>query len=219
MSDEKKDLAKENKKEIETTNPPTPDLEKSENQKDTTTFAEQMEECEIVLRKHDNEFDLNVWTADDDFLPIRATDGSAAYDLKFNLESFNHETAYNTYKRGDTIVINPNGRAVFPCGFRMAIPVTVVADVRGRSGLAVREGLGLTNGLGTIDSDYRGEVGAILHNYSDTPIIIHNKERIAHMVFLPVLSVNKMNREFDLDTFLTNNNSSRGDGGFGHTGK
>ena len=166
-----------------------------------------------------NQFPISLWLADDKFIPTRATTGSAAYDLKFNLESFNAENASNCYRRGNTIVINPNGRGVFPCGFRMAIPNTVVADVRGRSGLAVREGLGLTNGIGTIDSDYRGEVGAILHNYSDSPIIIHADERIAQMVFLPVLSFIESSYTKDLKEFLDNNSTDRNEGGFGHTGK
>ena len=166
-----------------------------------------------------NQFPISLWLADDKFIPVRATPGSAAYDLKFNLESFNAENATNCYRRGNTIVINPNGRGVFPCGFRMVIPSNVVADVRGRSGLAVREGLGLTNGIGTIDSDYRGEVGAILHNYSDSPIIIHADERIAQMVFLPVLNFSETISTKDLNEFLDNNVSDRNEGGFGHTGK
>jgi dUTP pyrophosphatase len=111
----------------------------------------------------------------------------------------------------EAVVLEPMKRALVPCGFKMALPDGYEAQVRPRSGLALKHGLILPNAPGTIDADYRGEVCVILANLSDESFTIQRAMRIAQMVIAPVSRVR-------LDVVASLPDSVRGDGGFGHTG-
>lgn len=110
------------------------------------------------------------------------------------------------------IVLEVGARALIPTGIAIALPSGCEAQIRPRSGLALKHGLTLLNTPGTIDSDYRGEIKLILINLGDQPYTLKRGERIAQMIFSQVLRP-EMVEVSGLDQTL------RGDGGFGHTGK
>lgn len=101
-------------------------------------------------------------------LPAYQTEGAAAMDLQAAVD--------------DPIVLEPGERQVIPVGFAIELPQGFEAQIRSRSGLTIKQGLVIANGVGTIDSDYRGEVGAIVVNISDQPVTIEPLQRIAQMV-------------------------------------
>jgi len=107
--------------------------------------------------------------------------------------------------------IKSGGRALVPSGFKMALPQGYEAQIRPRSGLALKKGITLPNSPGTIDTDYRGEVGVILMNLGDEPFVIERGDRIAQMVIAPI-TVGVWAECDDLDE------TARGAGGFGSTG-
>jgi dUTP pyrophosphatase len=109
-----------------------------------------------------------------------------------------------------TVDMPPGGRALIPTGLSVEIPAGYEAQVRPRSGLALRHGVTLLNAPGTIDSDYRGEVMVLLVNLGDQPFAVRRGDRIAQMVVAPVSRAEL--READILS-----HSARGDGGFGHT--
>lgn len=131
-------------------------------------------------------------------LPSYQTDGSAGVDL------------YAAVK--EPITLQPGERALVPTGIRIALPQGYEAQVRPRSGLAIRHGISMVNAPGTIDSDYRGEIQVILINLGHQPFTIQRGERIAQMVIAPVMRV-----EWEQASELPP--TTRGDGGFGHTGR
>jgi len=112
----------------------------------------------------------------------------------------------------ETVVLQPGERRLVPTGLALEIPPGYEGQVRPRSGRALREGLGMVNAPGTIDSDYRGEVGVILVNLGQDPIRIANGERIAQLVIAPVARL-------EIEVAQQLSTTSRGDGGFGHTGR
>ena len=130
-------------------------------------------------------------------LPAYATDLSAGMDLRANID--------------EPIVLQPLQRALVPTGLFMALPAGYEAQVRPRSGLAIKKGVTVLNSPGTIDADYRGEVCVILVNLSSEPFTIADGERIAQMVIAPYYTA-----EFDLQDELSD--TVRGQGGFGSTG-
>jgi dUTP pyrophosphatase len=130
-------------------------------------------------------------------LPTRATAGSAGFDLHAALE--------------DELVLEPGDRALVPTGFAIAVPSGHEAQVRPRSGMALRHGLVLPNAPGTIDADYRGELSVIVMNAGRERITLRRGERIAQIVVAPVSDARFLEVE-SLDE------TSRGAGGFGHTG-
>lgn len=132
--------------------------------------------------------------------PEYATDGSAAVDLRAALDE------------GETITLRPGERRMIPTGLAIS-PETrgVVAIVAARSGLGVKKGVSLSNGIGVIDSDYRGEIGVGLINHGDENFTVARGDRIAQMFFMPVLHARFLVSE-SLDE------TERGEGGFGHTG-
>ena len=133
-------------------------------------------------------------------LPGRATPGSAAADLR-------------AVCGDEGVTLQPMGRAVIPTGIAVELPgPEYVALVFARSGLAVKNGLTLSNGVGVIDSDYRGEISVGLVNLSDKPYTVQNGERIAQLVIAPVLLPEIVLTDCLPDT-------DRGDGGFGSTGR
>ena len=108
--------------------------------------------------------------------------------------------------------MQPGERALVPTGMRIALPVGYEAQVRPRSGLALKYGITLPNSPGTIDADYRGEIQVIMQNLGDTPFVIEPGDRIAQMVVAPVCQVDWTEAE-------TLEETERGAGGFGSTGK
>lgn len=133
-------------------------------------------------------------------LPAYETDGAAGMDLRANLAD-----------RG-AVVIAPQTRALVPTGLALEIPRGFEAQVRPRSGLALKHGLTVANAPGTIDSDYRGPLGVILINLGDRDFTIRHGDRIAQIVFAPVMQVG-----WDLSGAL--GETERGSGGFGSTGQ
>ena len=131
-------------------------------------------------------------------LPEYATEQSAGVDLRANIDS--------------PLVIRPLGRALIPTGLFMALPEGWEAQVRPRSGLAIKKGVTVLNTPGTIDADYRGEVGVILVNLSDEDFVVQDGERIAQMIF------NQYGKA-DFVEVETLDETERGAGGFGHTGR
>ena len=112
----------------------------------------------------------------------------------------------------ETVLIAPRERKLIDTGLYVSIPEGYEAQIRPRSGLALKHGITVLNSPGTIDSDYRGEIKVLLINHADVPFEINNGDRIAQMVFAQV----------EMGVFRTVEvlpASSRGDGGYGHTGK
>ena len=130
-------------------------------------------------------------------LPRYETPMSAGMDLRANLD--------------EPITLQPLERRLIPTGLRIALPVGYEAQVRPRSGLALKHGVTVLNTPGTIDSDYRGEIGIILVNLSQTPFVINDGERIAQMVIA-------RHEQPDLVAVEVLDETERGEGGFGHTG-
>ncbi|SDY47753.1 dUTP diphosphatase [Thermoactinomyces sp. DSM 45892] len=112
----------------------------------------------------------------------------------------------------EMITLEPGKRKLIPTGLAMAMPIGIEAQVRPRSGLALKHGITVLNTPGTIDADYRGEIGVILINLGEEPFEIHRGDRIAQLVFQHVASVKLIEVEQLEET-------ARGTGGFGHTGK
>ncbi|MEO6836142.1 MAG: dUTP diphosphatase [Candidatus Tumulicola sp.] len=110
----------------------------------------------------------------------------------------------------EELTLPPGGRALVPTGFSIALPVGYEAQVRPRSGLAIRSGVTCLNSPGTIDADYRGHVQVVLANLGSEPVVIRRGDRIAQMVVAPVSRAS-----FDLVDELPP--TARGDGGFGST--
>lgn len=111
----------------------------------------------------------------------------------------------------DPVLLNPGEIKLIPTGFAVSVPSGYEVQIRPRSGLALKYGVGLVNSPGTIDSDYRGEVGIIMTNWGVEPFTIKRGDRIAQMIISRVFQA-----EFIEDNNL--DDTSRGPGGFGHTG-
>lgn len=131
-------------------------------------------------------------------LPAYETNLSAGMDLRANLS--------------ETITLQPMQRALIPTGLYIELPSGTEAQIRPRSGLAFKNGITVLNSPGTIDADYRGEIKVLLINLSQEPFEIKDSERIAQMVVSKHETV-----EWQLVETL--NETQRGEGGFGHTGK
>jgi len=113
---------------------------------------------------------------------------------------------------GEEMVIKPMQRMLVPTGLHIELPVGYEAQIRPRSGLAYKHGISIVNSPGTIDADYRGEIKVLLINFSDTDFVINNGDRIAQMVIAKHETVIWTSAE-EL------NETARGEGGYGHTGK
>lgn len=149
-----------------------------------------MEEVRVLVRR------LEGFPADWD-LPEYATHGSAAVDLR---------------NAGPAVTLPPGARKLIPTGLAIALPDGVEAQVRPRSGLAIKRGVGVINAPGTIDSDYRGEVCVPIINHDGAPQTIEHGERVAQMVVARVGRIRWAETE-DLPE------TDRGGGGFGSTGR
>ena len=130
-------------------------------------------------------------------LPERATPGAAGFDLRARLD--------------EPRILDPGRVTLVPTGLALAIPAGYEGQVRARSGLALRHGIAVLNGPGTIDSDYRGPLGVILANLGPEPFRLADGDRIAQIVFCRVPEVVLQEADELSDT-------QRGEGGFGHTG-
>lgn len=131
-------------------------------------------------------------------LPAYATEMSAGMDLRANLS--------------EPVVLKPLERCLVPTGLFIALPAGYEAQVRPRSGLALKKGITLLNSPGTIDADYRGEIGVILVNLSSEDFVINDGERIAQLVIARYEQI-----QWEMVDCL--DETQRGAGGFGHTGK
>lgn len=131
-------------------------------------------------------------------LPQYVTSLSAGLDLRANIES--------------PITLQPLQRCLVPTGLYMALPAGYEAQVRPRSGLAIKKGITVLNSPGTIDADYRGEICIILVNLSNEPFVIEDGERIAQMVIA-------RHEQAEWEEVETLDETERGTGGFGHSGK
>ena len=131
-------------------------------------------------------------------LPKYQTGQSAGMDLYASLK--------------EEFILKPGERHLIPTGIHIELPSGYEAQIRPRSGLAFKHGIGMVNAPGTIDADYRGEIGVLLINHGKVDFIIQNGERIAQMVIAKYEQVNWIQTE-EL------NSTERGSGGFGHTGK
>ena len=129
--------------------------------------------------------------------PDYLTEGSAGIDLFANIER--------------PLIIKPLQRTLIPTGIYLAIPKGYEGQIRARSGLALNHGITLANGIGTIDSDYRGEIKVILINLGNEDFEINRGDRIAQLVFIKY-------EKIKLGEVESLNEKNRGDGGFGHTG-
>ena len=130
-------------------------------------------------------------------LPAYATPQSAGMDLRANLS--------------EPITLHPMERRLIPTGLHIALPEGYEAQVRPRSGLALKHGLTVLNTPGTIDADYRGEIGVVLINLSQEDFVINDGERIAQMVMA-------RHEQGDLVVVEELDQTERGEGGYGHTG-
>lgn len=134
-------------------------------------------------------------------LPEYQTFGSAGVDLRAHLS--------------ESMILHPHRVYQIPTGIFLEIPVGIEAQIRARSGLALKNGLSLVNGIGTIDSDYRGEIKVIMIVLIDIPYELHPGERIAQMVFAEYIKADFS----EVTAFDDLSETKRGQGGFGHSGK
>ena len=130
-------------------------------------------------------------------LPQYATEQSAGMDLRANLD--------------EPVTLKPLERKLIPTGLHIALPAGFEAQVRPRSGLALKKGITVLNTPGTIDADYRGEIGVVLINLSQEDFIVNDGERIAQMVIA-------RHEKADFIKVEVLDETERGEGGYGHTG-
>ncbi len=130
-------------------------------------------------------------------LPEYATPQSAGMDIRANLDA--------------PVVLKPMERRLIPTGLRIAIPAGYECQVRPRSGLALKHGITVLNSPGTIDADYRGELGVLLINLSDADFTINDGERVAQLVFA-------RHEQCEFVKVDVLDETERGEGGYGHTG-
>lgn len=141
--------------------------------------------------------EVNVLNQGKNNLPEYSTKGSAGFDLRANLE--------------EPVVIKPGERKLISTGLKVSLPIGYEMQIRPRSGLALKRGISLVNSPGTIDSDYRGDIGIIIINHGDEDFVVNNGDRIAQGV-IAKYTLALWNEVGLLDS------SEREDGGFGHTG-
>ena len=130
-------------------------------------------------------------------LPAYATSQSAGMDLRANID--------------ESVVLKPLERRLIPTGLHIALPVGFEAQIRPRSGLALKHGITVLNSPGTVDADYRGEVMVLLINLSQEDFVINDGERIAQMVIA-------RHEQGNLELVEELDETERGNGGYGHTG-
>ena len=130
-------------------------------------------------------------------LPSYESEGSSGMDIRASVK--------------EPLLLNPGEIRLIPTGLAVSVPHGYEAQIRPRSGLALKHGIGMVNSPGTIDSDYRGEIGIILINWGHRPFIIRRGDRIAQMIITKIYQAQVLEADV-LDT------TRRGEGGFGHSG-
>ena len=130
-------------------------------------------------------------------LPAYATTQSAGMDLRANID--------------EAITLHPMERRLIPTGLHIALPVGYEAQIRPRSGLALKHGITVLNTPGTVDADYRGEIMVLLINFSDANFVINDGERIAQMI----IARHEQGEFIEVEVL---DETERGEGGYGHTG-
>lgn len=150
-----------------------------------------MEKIPIKIKRLENNPDLP--------LPGYETEGSSGMDIRAAVDA--------------AVILSPGEVKLIPTGFAMSIPTGYEAQVRPRSGLALRHGIGMVNSPGTIDSDYRGEVSVIMINWGNKPFTVNRGDRIAQMIISKVYRADLVDVNSDSLDFTL-----RGAGGFGHSG-
>lgn len=148
-----------------------------------------MEQVKIRVRRFEDHKDLP--------LPSYETDGSAGMDLRAAVK--------------EEVILKPGEIRLIPTGLRVSVPRGYEAQIRPRSGLALKHGIGMVNSPGTIDSDYRGEIGLVMINWGARPFSIRRGDRIAQMLITRVFRAIFVEVD-DLES------TERGEGGFGHSG-
>lgn len=146
-------------------------------------------------------------------ISVRITKDPACDDLP--LPSYETEHAAGMDLRAavkEPLTLEPGARTLVPTGLRIALPEGYEAQIRPRSGLALKHGISLPNTPGTIDADYRGEIGIIMINLGQEAVVIRRGDRIAQMIIAPVTKA-----EWEVCESL--DETVRGEGGFGHTGR
>ena len=146
------------------------------------------------------DLDVLIYAEDESLIPIYKTEGASGADLKANIDT-------------DILVIEPRTRALIPTGVSIKLPVGFEAQIRPRSGLALKEGITVLNTPGTIDNDYISEIKVILFNTSDKPVSIQKNQRIAQMVISDYIVANFKRVVFSYDL-----GASVRSEGFGETG-
>lgn len=164
-------------------------------------FEKEFNTMTIVDNPDYNKFKFNFKNESNNPDPEYATAGSSGFDLRANLDS--------------PITIHPHTVEIVPTGLYFEIPENFEIQIRPRSSLAAKYGVTVLNSPGTIDSDYRGEIGVILINHSDNSFIINNGDRIAQGVIASVISKNFVSFK-KIETIDIN--TERGTGGYGSTG-
>ena len=147
--------------------------------------------------------------------PEYADPGASGMDVRAELSKFNPDFLFNGYVTNDGVTLHPGGRALIPTGLHMALPLGLEAQVRARSGLALKHGITVLNGIGTIDSSYRGDIGVILVNQGIEDFTVRTGDRIAQIVIMPYAKVLMFAKVEKLDQLPP---SDRMSGGFGSTG-
>lgn len=158
---------------------------------------------------------LNCIIKDSDLLPKYETLGASGMDLKASSYSFPDELKdgiEHPLKDGELLVLSPGQRVLVKTGLSIDLPENIEAEVRPRSGLAIKHGITVVNTPGTVDEDFKGEIGVILINHGNKPFIISYGDRIAQLVFMAV-------EKFKLNPVQSLSESNRGTGAYGSTGK
>ena len=141
---------------------------------------------------------INIINKSNNELPAYATAGSAGMDIRANLDQ--------------PVLLQSLERRLIPTGLFIELPIGFEAQIRPRSGMAIKQGITCLNSPGTVDSDYRGELKVILINLSNEQQLVQHGDRIAQMIISQVITA-------DLKLVEILNDTARGNGGFGHTGK
>ena len=166
--------------------------------------------------------EITIYNDSDNPTPKYATDGSAGFDVQADMKNViavNAKVNIHTLHFADTLMngieLFSNERVLIPTGLYLSIPKNTELQIRPRSGLAIKQGLGIINSPGTLDCDYRGELCICVINLGIDPITILHGDKIAQCVLAPYIKADFKVVESidDLDRTL------RGEGGFGHTGK
>ena len=156
---------------------------------------------------------VNVINESNNELPKYESIQAAGMDARANLQGIHIKQLYNAYRSGDDVVLCPGGRVLIPTGIHVKLLPGYELQVRPRSGLALKNGITVLNTPGTVDADYRGDIGVILINHGTENFTIHHGDRIAQFVVTEVKHVGWIPVDSFDDEFIDRNSE-----GFGTTG-